>query len=176
MPIPRQDATIGQRLKQLEDELARLRGVMADGGSDADDQITDPLGNLLFGADLDAGQGILKPRMGATITSPAAATVVTSTSWVEAFSIAGRRQNAAWEVRFAATCDAGTTGEVRAVLAGTATVLHAATPIADGDTLTGAWTLDLPGIYDDYVIVEVQAERLTGSGNIRVRPYSAAGG
>jgi hypothetical protein len=176
MAVPRADAKMWERVKKLEEDLGRLRADLVGGGVDPDDQIHDPLGNLLVGADLDAGQGLKKPRLSFTITSPAAATVITSATYVEAFSIAGRRQNAACEVRFSASCDAGTTGSVRAVIAGTVTELHAPVPIADGDTITPAWSLNLPGIWDDYVIVEIQALRATGSGNVRVRPYSAAGG
>lgn len=176
MAIPRADTTPAQRFKALEDEIRRLRSEISGASTDPDDQIYDPLGNLLVGADLDAGQGLLRPRLASTITTPNSTVTITSATWAEAFSIAGRRQNASWEVRFTASCDAGTTGSIRAVVAGTATELHAPTGIADGDSISVAWTLDLPGVWDDYVVVEIQAERLTGSGNVRVRPYSAAGG
>lgn len=176
MAVPRADATIAQRLKRLEEELRRVRSEIAGASSDPDDKITDPLGNEVVAVDLDDGQGMKKPRLSFTITTPNTGVTVTSTTWVEAFSVVGRRQNAAVEVRFNATCAAGTTGSVRAVIGGTATELHAPVAIADGDTLTAAWTIDLPGDYDDYLVVEIQAERLTGAGGITVRPYSAAGG
>lgn len=176
MAVPRADISLGQRLKQLEEDLRRLRSDIAGASSDPDDKIVDPLGNEVVAVDLDDGQGLLKPRLSFTITTPNTGATITSTTWVEAFSIVGRRQNAAVEVRFTATCAAGTTGSVRAVIGGTATELHAPLAIADGDTLTAAWTIDLPGNYDDYLVVEIQCERLTGSGAITVRPYSAAGG
>lgn len=176
MAVPRADAKMWERVKDLEDGLRRLRADLVGGGVDPDDRILDPLGNVVVEVDLTAGQGLLRPRLSATITAPSAATTVTSATYVEAFTVAGRWQNAAWEIRFTASCDAGTTGSVRAVIAGAATELHAPVGIADGDTITPAWSLNLPGVWDDYVIVEIQAERLTGSGNVRVRPYSAAGG
>ncbi|HEY2086240.1 MAG TPA: hypothetical protein VGH54_09475 [Mycobacterium sp.] len=176
MGVPLDNRTIAQRLKALESDMARLRALLATSGGDPSTQLHDPLGNLIFGADIDAGSGILKPRLSATPTSPGAATTVTSASWVEAFTLAGRRQNATWEVRFQATCDAGTTGSVRAVISGTSTELHAPTAIADGDSYAAAWSLALPGGWDDYVLIEIQGERTGGSGNLRVRPYSVAGG
>lgn len=176
MGIPRADVSVGERLKALEAELLRLRASIASTGIDPDDKIIDPLDHVVVEVDLAAGQGLLKPRLSATITGPNTGATVTSTTWVEAFSVAGRWQNAAWEIRFTATCDAGTTGSVRAIIAGTATELHAPASIADGDTLSAGWTLTLPGDWDDYVVIEIQAERLTGSGNVRIRPYSAAGG
>jgi hypothetical protein len=176
MGVPLDNRSIAQRLKNLESDLARLRQALATFGGDPDDQIHDPLGNLIFGSDVDAGSGILKPRLSSSLTTPGLTTTITSTTWVEAFTLAGRRQNATWEVRFNATCDAGTTGMVRAVLAGTSTELHAPAAVPDGDTLAGAWSLALPGAWDDYVLVEIQGERVTGSGNLRVRPYSVAGG
>lgn len=176
MGVPLDDRGFRERFKKIETDLARLRSDIAGASSDPDDQIHDPLGNLIFGADLDAGSGILKPRLSSTLTTPGMAVTVTSATYVEAFTIAGRRQNAAWEARFAASCQAGTTGSVRAVLAGTATELHAPVSIADGDSIAPAWSLDLPGAWDDYVVVEIQALRVTGSGNVTVRPYSVAGG
>lgn len=176
MGVPPDTRSIGQRLKDLEAAMARLRTDISNVTFDPDDQIHDPLGNLIFAADLAAGSGILKPRLSATMSTPGFGTTVTSSAYVEAFSVAGRRQNAAWEVRFTATCDAGTTGSVRAVVAGTATELHAPVAIADGDTLSAGWSLSLPGAWDNYVIVEIQGLRATGVGNLRVRPYSVAGG
>jgi hypothetical protein len=173
--VPRDDNTIAARLKIVEEKLRRL-GVGADFATDPDDRIFDPQGELIFGADLDAGQGTLRPRLSATISTPALVVAVTSATWVEGFTVAGRQQNAAWEVRFSATCEAGTSGEVRAVLAGTSTLLHDPVAVPVGDTLTAAWTLDLPGNYDGYVVVEVQAQRTAGTGAVRVRPYSVAGG
>lgn len=176
MGVPLDNRTIAQRLKTLETGLANLRATIATFGGNPDDQIHDPLGNLIFGADIDAGSGILKPRLSSSLTAPSLTTTITSTTWVEAFTLAGRRQNATWEVRFNATCDSGTTGQVRAVIAGTSTELHAAAAVPDGDTYAAAWSLALPGGWDDYILVEIQGERLTGSGNLRVRPYSVAGG
>lgn len=174
--IPRADAGYAARLKKLEEDLRRLRSDITSAGTDPDDKITDPLGNEVVAVDLDDGQGLLKPRLSFTITTPNTGATITSASFVEAFSVVGRRQNAAVEVRFTATCAAGTTGSVHAVIGGTATELHAPVNIADGDTLTAAWTLDLPGNYDDYLVVEIQARVLTGAGAVTVRPYSAAGG
>jgi hypothetical protein len=176
MAVPRDKRDIGQRLKALEAAIARLRSDFAASGGEPSDQIHDPLGNLIFGADIDAGSGILKPRLSSTITTPGLSTTITATTWTEAFTLAGRRQNATWEVRFTATCDAGTTGSVRAVVAGTSTELHSPVAIADGDTLSAAWSVALPGAWDDYTLVEIQGERLTGSGNLKIRPYSVAGG
>lgn len=176
MGVPLDNRTIAQRLKALEGDMARLRAQIATFGGDPDDQIHDALGNLIFGADIDAGSGILRPRLSATPTSPSSGSTITSSTWVEAFTLAGRRQNATWEVRFQATCDSGTTGSVRAVISGTTTELHAATAIADGDSYAAAWSLALPGAWDDYVLIEIQGERTGGSGNLRVRPYSVAGG
>lgn len=176
MAVPRQDGTIGQRLKILEEEIRVLRGLIGAGSGDTNGPIVDAQGNVIFSSDLDAGQGILKPRLGATITTPNLGTTITSATWVEAFSVAGRRQNASWEVRFNVVADSGTTGQLRAVIAGTTTELHAPVAVGDGENFLVGWTLDLPADWDSYVIVEIQAERLTGSGNIRVRPYSAAGG
>lgn len=176
MGVPLDNRSIAQRMKALESDMAKLRAQLATFGGDPDDQIHDALGNLIFGADIDAGSGILKPRLSATSTTPGNSTTITSASWVEAFTLAGRRQNATWEVRFQATCDSGTTGSVRAVIAGTSTELHAATAIADGDSYAAAWSLALPGAWDDYVLIEIQGERTSGSGNLKVRPYSVAGG
>lgn len=176
MAIPRDDQGFAARFRAIEEQIRRLRSDIASQSTDPDDQIHDPLGNLIFGADLDAGSGILRPRLSATIVMPGLATTITATDWVEAFTLAGRRQNAAWEVRFNASCDSGTTGTVRAVIAGTDTELHAPANIADGDTLAAAWTLDLPGAWDDYLLIEIQGQRLTGAGSLRVRPYSVAGG
>lgn len=176
MPIPRQDATLAQRLKAVEDEIARLRGVAGAADTDADDRIVDPAGNVVVEVDLDVGQGLKKPRLPFTITTPGNITVVTATSWVEAFTFAGYWQNAAAALRFNATTTAGTTAQVRAIIAGTATELHAPVTIADGDTASLAWSLDLPGGWDDYVVIEIQAQRVTGAGNVTVRPYSVAGG
>jgi hypothetical protein len=176
MGVPVDNRSIAQSIKALETALARLRGEIASFGGNPDDQIHDPLGNVIFAADIDAGSGILKPRLGFTISTPSQATAVTATSWVEAFTVAGYRQNATVAVRFNVTAAAGSTGSVRAVVAGTSTELHAPVTIADGDTQAMAWTLTLPGNWDTYDLVEIQAERLTGSGTITVRPYSAAGG
>jgi len=146
MGVPRNNTSPAERLKALEQELGRLRSYLAVNGVDA------------------------------TISTPGSAVAVTSATWVEAFTVAGPRLFAAWVVRFNATCAVGTTGQVRAVIAGTSTVLQDAVDVADGTTLPAAWTLDPPGNFDDYTVVEIQAQRVTGSGSITVRPYSAAGG
>lgn len=145
MGVPRNDTTVAQRLKALEQELGRLRSYLAISGVDA------------------------------TISTPASAVTITSAVWVEAFTVAGPRLATNWVVRFNAICAVGTAGQVRAVIAGTSTVLQDAIDVADGTTLPAAWTLDPPGNFDDYTVVEIQAQRVTGSGSFTVRPYSAAG-
>ena len=62
------------------------------------------------------------------------------------------------------------------MISGTSTELVAPTPIGDGATLNAVWSLALPGAYDDQVSVEIQGLRATGAGNLKIRPYSIAGG
>lgn len=143
MAIPRDNSTLA-RLKNLEQELQRLRGYIANRG------------------------------IPGTLTTPAAQVTVTSATWVEVFTLAGVRQNATWEIRFTAACAVGTTGQVRAVIAGTSTELQAPVDVLDGQTLQADWPLTVPGALDDYVVVEIQAQRVTGTGAFTVRPYSLA--
>lgn len=145
MAIPRDNSSLA-RIKQLEQELQRLRGYIA---------------NLGFPG---------------TLTTPAQQATVTASTWVEVFTLAGLRQDSAWEVRFTAACAAGTTGQVRAVVAGTSTELQAPTDVGDGQTLQADWVITLPGAVDDYTVIEIQAQRTAGTGSFTVRPYSVAGG
>lgn len=146
MSVPRQTGTVAERLKSLEQELQRLRGYLAISGVDA------------------------------TITTPASLVTVTSPTWVEVFTAAGPRQAGDWMLRFTAACAVGTTGQVRAVVAGTSTELMAPVDVLDGATLAAEWALSPPGDFDDYALVEIQAQRVTGAGAFTVRPYSVAGG
>jgi hypothetical protein len=145
MTVPRRNVTVAERLKTLEQELGRLRSYLASAGVEA------------------------------TISTPANSVTVTSATWVEAFSVAGPRQLVDWVLHFEAACAIGTTGQLRAVIADTSTVLHDVVDIADGATLAATWTLDPPGDFDDYTVVEIQAQRVTGAGSFTVRPYSVAG-
>lgn len=167
MGVPPDDRDPATRLKNLEDAVARLRGDLARVGFDPD-------GNPIFVADEETG--ILRPRLAATTTTPGQNTTITSASFVEGFTVAGRRQNATWEVRFTAVCDAGTTGQIRAVISGTSTELMAPVDVGDGATVSAVWVLALPGVYDDHVSVEIQGLRVGGAGNLKIRPYSVAGG
>ena len=146
MGVPVDNTGVGKRLKALEQEISRLRSFLATTGLDV------------------------------TITTPANSVTVTSPTWVEAFTAAGPRQATNWLLRFTAACAVGTTGQVRAVIAGTSTVLQGPADVLDGGSLDAAWTLDPPGDFNDYVVVQVQAQRTTGSGSFTVRPYSVAGG
>ncbi|HEY3559669.1 MAG TPA: hypothetical protein VGL05_19505 [Kribbella sp.] len=145
MSVPTDNATAARRLKALEQEIAQLRGYLATTGLDV------------------------------TITTPANTLTVTSPTWTEAFTLAGPRQATDWLVQFRATCASGTTGQVRAVISGTATELMPPVDVLDGATLDAAWTLDPPGDFDDQTLVEIQAQRTTGTGTFTVRPYSIAG-
>lgn len=145
MSVPTDTTTVARRLKALEQEIAQLRGYLATTGLDV------------------------------TITTPASSVTVTSPTWVEAFTLAGPRQAASWLVQLKAACATGTAGQVRAVVAGTATELMAPVDVLDGSTLDAAWTLDPPGDFDDQTLVEIQAQRITGTGAFTVRPYSVSG-
>lgn len=145
MAVPRNNDELARR-KQIEQELQRLRGYIANLGAPG------------------------------TLTTPANQTAITSATWVEAFTLAGARKDAAWEVHFTAACAAGTTGQVRAVIAGTSTELQPPTDVGDGQTLQADWSIALPGGVDDYTVVEIQAQRVSGTGSFTVRPYSVAGG
>jgi hypothetical protein len=146
MGVPRSNTSPAERLKALEQEIGRLRSYLAVSGVDA------------------------------TISTPASAVTITSATWVEAFTVAGPRLATNWVIHFNAICAVGTAGQVRAVIAGTSTILFGPVDVGDGVTLPAAWTLDPPGNFDDYTVVEIQAQRVTGSGSFTVRPYSAAGG
>lgn len=175
MAIPTGDDSIGGRLKLLEDQYRRLALRFPD-QFDPDDQVHDAQGNLIMGSDIDAGVGLLRPRIGWSTSTPASVTTVTAMSWVEAYTLTGRKQNNRLEVRFSAvTSGAGVTGDVRAIVSGTATVLHAPVSIPSGDSISPTWVLDIPGDYDDWVLVEIQCQRTSGSGSIAVRPYGAQG-
>lgn len=145
MSVPTDDTTTARRLKAIEQEIAQIRGYLATTGLDV------------------------------TITTPAMVATVTSPTWMEAFTVAGPRQAVSWLVQFKAVCAAGTAGQVRAVLAGTATELMAPVDVLDGATLDAAWTLDPPGDFDDQTLVEIQAQRTAGAGSFTIRPYSVAG-
>lgn len=146
MSVPENNTSVAKRLKVLEKDLAQLRAYLATTGLDV------------------------------TLTTPANVVTVTSPTWVEAFTLAGPRQAVDWLVRFQAVCAVGTAGQVRAVVSGTSTELMAPTDVLDGSTLDAAWTLDPPGTFDDNTLVEIQAQRVTGTGSFTVRPYSVAGG
>lgn len=133
------------RRKQLEQELQRLRAYIAN------------LGNP------------------GTLTTPANQVTVTSATWVEVFTLAGLRQNSSWEIRFTATCEPGTTGQVRAIVAGTATELQVPVDVGDGQSLPADWVIPVPGAVDDYTVIEIQAQRTAGTGVFTVRPYSVVG-
>jgi hypothetical protein len=145
MSVPADNTSVARRLKALEQEIAQLRGYLA-----------------LTGLDV-------------TITTPAMVATITSPTWVEAFTLAGPRQAANWLVQFKAVCAAGTAGQVRAVIAGTATEVMAPVDVLDGATLDAVWTLDPPGLFDDQTLVEIQAQRTAGAGSFTIRPYSVAG-
>lgn len=167
MGVPRDTRSLPDRVKNLEDLADRLSGDIARAGFDPD-------GNPVFVADTEAG--IYRPRLAATLTTPGQNTTITSGTYVEAFTVAGRRQNATWEVRFTAACDVGTTATIRAVISGTSTELIAPTAVGDGATDLAVWTLTLPGNFDDHVAVEIQGLRASGAGNVKIRPTSVAGG
>ena len=145
MSVPVDNTSVARRLKVLEQEIAQLRAYLATTGLDV------------------------------TITTPASVATVTSPTWVEAFTLAGPRQAANWLVQFRAACAAGTAGQVRAVVAGTATELMVPVDVLDGSTIDAAWTIDPPGTFDDQTLVEIQAQRVTGTGSFTVRPYSVTG-
>lgn len=167
MGVPRDTRSIGDRIKNLEDLVDKLSGDLARVG-------LDPEGNPVFVADTETG--IYRPRLAATTTTPGQNTTITSGTYVEAFTVAGRRQNALWEVRFTSTCDVGTTGSIRAVISGTSTELVPPTAVGDGATDLAVWTLTLPGAFDDHVSIEIQGLRASGVGNFKIRPTSVAGG
>ncbi|MFC0622961.1 hypothetical protein [Kribbella deserti] len=176
MGVPTSDNSPMGRIKALEQQVKRLLLQFPD-QFDPDDQVHDAQGNLVMGSDIDAGVGLLRPRLAWSTSTPASATVVTSTTWVEAYTVTGRRQNNRLEIRLsAAASGSGVTGQVRAIIAGTATVLpDTLTEVPDGDTVTPFWVIDVPGAYDEWVSIEVQAQRTSVSGSITVRPYGAQG-
>lgn len=166
--IPRDDdGTHAARIKKLEEQLSAL--------SRRDVTLVDDNGGILLAAADAVGDGLTRPRLAATVTTPGMATAVTATTWVEAFTVAGRRQNATWEIRFTATAT-GTDGQVQAVLVADGTVLQAPVTVTTGTTFTAVWIIDLPGALDDYLEVQIQAQRLTGAGTVTVRPYGSQGG
>jgi len=166
MGVPRDNRDPWVRLKDLEDLVDKLRGDLARVG-------LDPAGNAVFVA--DAAAGIYRPRLAATITTPGQNTTITSGTYVEAFTVAGRRQNGMWEVRFTSTCDVGTTGSIRAVISGTSTELVPPTAVGDGATDLAVWVITLPGSFDDQVSIEIQGLRASGAGNFKIRPTSVTG-
>ena len=85
MGVPRDNRDPWVRLKDIEDRLDKVRGDLARVG-------LDPSGNSIFLADNETG--ILKPRLAATMTTPSQNITITSATYVEAFTVAGRRQNA----------------------------------------------------------------------------------
>lgn len=167
MGVPPDTRDQATRLKNLEDALDRLRGDLARVG-------LDPEGNPVFVAADDTG--IYRPRLAATATTPGQVTTITSGTYVEAFTVAGRRQNATWEVRFTTACDVGTTASIRAVISGTSTELIPPTAVGDGATDAAVWVVALPGAFDDHVSIEIQALRASGAGNVKVRLTSVTGG
>lgn len=175
MALPTDDDSPMGRIKKLEQLVKKLMLQFPE-AFDPDDQVHDAQGNLVMGSDIDAGVGLLRPRIGWNTSTPGSVTTVTAAAWVEAYTLTGRKQNNRLEVRFAAvTSGAGVTGDVRAIVSGTATVLHAPVSIPSGDSISPTWVLDIPGDYDDWVSVEIQCQRTSGSGSIAVRPYGAQG-
>lgn len=167
MGVPRDTRSIGDRIKNLEDLVDKLGGDLARVG-------LDPNGNPVFVADTETG--IYRPRLAATTTTPGQSTTITSGTYVEGFTVAGRRQNSTWEIRFTTACDVGTTASIRAVISGTSTELIPPTDVGDGATDAAAWVVALPGAFDDHVSIQIQGLRASGAGNVKIRPTSVAGG
>lgn len=108
-------------------------------------------------------------------TTPNMAVAITSSGYSEAFTIVAGTA-ATVSVMFDANGDAGTTtGLVRAVDMETGAEVHAATPVTLG---TGrlTWDMDLPISADEWRLVQIQAQRTSGTGTLTLRPYGSQGG
>lgn len=130
----------------------------------------DEAGNILFSEDTVANQGIATPYLALTampyaeMLSPPVLT--TSATFADLHRCHGPKQQPWIRVRLLTDSDAGTTGEVRLVQDGLQ--IGDIQTIPDGDN--SYRTIDAPvaGTHMSDLVVDVQARRTAGAGNVRV--------
>lgn len=109
------------------------------------------------------------------LTTPAMATTIVTPGYSEVFTVAaGTASNVS--VMFSADADAvSTTGFVRAIDLATGIEVHAPVAVTLG---TGQliWDMDLPPSADEWRLVQIQAQRTSGTGTLTFRPYGSQGG
>lgn len=137
--------------------------------------------NAILGDDGVSGQGLARPYIPWHVRgkSQVETTTVTTPSWDTMYTLRSFKQHPKLHVAVEAVADASTTGNVRLYHTASSTVLAGPDAISSGATIAPTWLVDLPtpgvALHMELTEVQVQAQRVTGAGNISVRVFSAFG-
>lgn len=140
----------------------------------------DRAGNIIFGDDTTSGQGLARPYTSYEIgdeNANAYTTLVSTTTFADAHTIAGFVQNPKMTVPVTAIAPGTGPGEVRIWHGGTSTVCAGPTAIPAGTSVAPFYTFDVPPSIPLFThqYFAVQTRRVSGTGNIQSRAWSAHG-
>lgn len=140
----------------------------------------DRFGNIIFGDDTTSGRGLARPYMRFQVLDENGTDYVTpasTASFLDVHTIAGYIQNPRLEVAVSATAPATGAGEVQIIKDGTGEILAGPTSIPAGTTVAPFYEFNVPGNLDmwSYQYFNVQTRRVSGTGNIQSRVWSASG-
>jgi hypothetical protein len=138
----------------------------------------DRAGNIIFGDDTTTGTGLARPYTSYSITGPQDIVTLTSTAaFAEAHSIAGYVQSPRLAVPASFIAPAGGPAEAQIVHAGTGTVVAGPTAVPAGTNVAPFYVFNVPDTVDmfSHQYFSVQTRRVSGTGNVVSRVFSAHG-
>lgn len=140
----------------------------------------DRTGSIIFGDDTTSGRGLARPYMSFNVLDENGTDYVTltsTTSFATAHTIAGFIQNPRMMVPVTATATAGGPGEIQIIHTATGTVVAGPTSIPVSSSISPFYNFLVPdaaGLFT-HQFFEVQTRRVSGTGNIQSRVWSAHG-
>jgi hypothetical protein len=140
----------------------------------------DRTGTIIFGDDTTSGRGLARPYMGFSVLNENGTDYVTptsTTSFATVHTIAGYIQNPRMMVPVTATATAGGPGEIQIIYTATGEVVAGPTSIPVSSSISPFYNFLVPdsaGLFT-HQYFEVQTRRVSGTGNIQSRVWSAQG-
>lgn len=140
----------------------------------------DRSGSIIFGDDTTSGRGLARPYQSFNVGNENGNELVTltsTTSFATAHTIAGYIQNPRMSVPVTAIAGAGGPGEVRIIMTSTGEVVAGPTSIPVSSQVAPFYNFLVPdgaGLFT-HQYFEVQTRRVSGTGNIQSRVWSAHG-
>lgn len=137
-------------------------------------------GSIIFGDDTTSGRGLARPYLSFNILDENGSDYVTlasTTAFATAHTVAGYIQNPRMSIPVIGTATAGGPGEIQIIYTGTGEVVAGPTAIPVSSSVSPFYNFLVPdaaGLFT-YQTFEVQTRRVSGTGNIQSRVWSAHG-